>query len=174
MSMKKDWFALLTKSNFENVVCERILQKNIEIFLPTIKTKSRQKNKPTMIDRPLFPGYLFVKSSPAPQTYLKILQTPGAVRLLGNKDNPVPVPATQIESLRILTKSDADIITGDSIKLTKGTPVMIMEGPMAGIKGIFIKYKGAHRVIIDIDSLQQFAGIEVNKGSIEKVPDIML
>ncbi|MCD4743677.1 MAG: UpxY family transcription antiterminator, partial [Desulfobacteraceae bacterium] len=169
MSMKKNWFALLTKSNFENVVCERILQKNIEIFLPKIKTKSRQKNKTTMIDRPLFPGYLFVKSSPDPQTYLKILQTPGAVRLLGNKDNPVPVPATQIESLRILTKSDADIITGDSIKLTKGTPVMIMEGPMAGIKGIFIKYKGTQRVIIDIDSLQQFAGIEVNKESIEKV-----
>ncbi len=174
MNMEQHWFVLLTKSNFENVVCERIYQKNFEIFLPTIKTKSRARNKKIMIDRPLFPGYIFVKSYSDPQTYLNILKTPGAVRLLGNKDNPVPVPTIQIESLKILTKSEADIITGDSIKLKKGTPVLIINGPMVGVKGIFIKYKGKNRVIIDIDSLNQFAGIEVPKENIEKVPDIML
>jgi transcription antitermination factor NusG len=172
--MKQHWFALLTKSNFENVVCERIYQKKFEIFLPKIKTKSRARNKKTMINRPLFPGYIFVKSYSDPQTYLNILKTPGAVRLLGNKESPVPVPSSQIESLKILTKSDADIITGDSLKLKKGTPVLITNGPMVGVKGIFIKYKGKNRVIIDIDSLKQFAGIEVMKENIEKVPDIML
>ncbi len=174
MNMEQSWFALLTKSNFENVVCERIFKKNIEIFLPTIKTKSRQRNKKIMIDRPLFPGYVFVKSSVNPQTYLNILKTPGAVRLLGTKGTPVPIPETQIESLKILTKSDNDIVTGDSRKLKKGTPVMITSGPMIGVKGLFIKYKGKNRVIIDIDSLKQFAGIEVMKDCVEKVPDIML
>jgi transcriptional antiterminator NusG len=174
MNIEQQWFVLLTKSNFENVVCERIYQKNFEIFLPKIKIKSRQRNKKTMIERPLFPGYIFVKTYTDPQTHLNILKTPGAVRLLGNKDNPVPVPTTQIESLRILTKSDTDIITGDSKKLKKGTPVLIIGGPMVGIKGIFIKYKGKNRVIIDIDSLKQFAGIEVLKENIEKVPEIML
>ena len=174
MNKEQNWFVLLTKSNFENVVCERILQKNFEIFLPKIKRKSRQKKIRTMIDRPLFPGYVFVKSSLDPQTHLNILKTPGAVRLLGNKNNPVPVPTIQIESLKILTKSDQEIITGDSRKLKKGTPVMITNGPMAGMKGIFIKYRGKHRVIIDIDSLKQFAGIEVMKESVEKLPDIML
>ncbi len=51
---------------------------------------------------------------------------------------------------------------------------MIIGGPMVGIKGLFIKYKGKSRVIIDIDSLKQFAGIEVLKENIEKLPDIML
>ena len=174
MNMEQHWFVLLTKSNFENVVCERIYQKYFEILLPTIKTKSRAKNKKDMIDRPLFPGYLFVKSHSDPKTYLNILKTPGAVRLLGNKDNPVPVPSTQIESLKILTKSETEIVTGDSIKLKKGTPVLIINGPLVGVKGIFIKYKGKNRVIIDIDSLKQFAGIEVLKENIEKLPDIML
>ncbi len=174
MNIEKHWYVLLTKSNFENVVCERIYQKKFEIFLPKIKTKSRSKNKKTMINRPLFPGYVFVKSYSDPQTCLNILKTPGAVRLLGNNDNPVPVPTSQIESLKILTKSDADIITGDSQKLKKGTPVMIIDGPMAGVKGIFIKYKGKSRVIVDIDSLKQFAGIEILEENIEKLPDIML
>lgn len=174
MNKEQKWFALLTKSNFENVVCERIFKKNIEIFLPKIKTKSRQKNKNVMIDRPLFPGYLFVKSSSDPQTYLNILKTPGAVRLLGTNDTPVPIPFSQIESLKILTKADTEIVTGDSKKLKKGTPVLITRGPMVGVKGIFIKYKGKTRVIIDIDSLKQFAGIEVLKEDVEKVPDIML
>ncbi len=173
MNMEQQWFVLLTRCNFENVVCERIYQKNFEIFLPQIKTKSRQKKK-IMVNKPLFPGYLFVKSSYNPQAHLDILKTPGAVRLLGNKDNPVPVPEVQIESLKILTKSDADIVVGDSIKLKKGTHVMIINGPMLGLRGIFIKYKGKNRVVIDIDSLNQFAGIEVKKENIEKVPDIML
>ncbi len=174
MNNEPQWFALLTRSNFENVVCERIYQKNFEIFLPTIKAKSRQRNKKVMISRPLFPGYLFVKAYSDPQTCVNILKTPGAVRLLGNQDNPVPVPATQIESLKILTKSGTDIITGDSAKLKKGTPVMITAGAMIGVKGIFVKYKGKNRVIIDIDSLKQFAGIEVMEKDIERVPDIML
>jgi transcription termination/antitermination protein NusG len=174
MNKDQNWFALLTKSNFENVVYERISKKNIDIFLPKIKKKSRQRNKKIMIDRPLFPGYLFVKTSTDPQTYLNILKTPGAVRLLGTKDNPVPIPMTQIESLKILTKSETEIITGDSRKLSKGTPVMITSGPMVGVKGVFIKYKGKNRVIIDIDSLKQFAGIEVLEECVEKVPDIML
>ncbi len=170
----ENWFALLTKSNFENVVYERIYQKNIEIFLPKVKIKSRRKKKTTMIDRPLFPGYIFVKTACNPKAYLDILKTPGAVRLLGNVESPVPVPSTQIDSLRILTKSETEVITGDSTKLKKGTPVMITDGPMSGFKGIFIKYKGKNRVVVDIDSLKQFAGIEALREDVEKVPDILL
>ncbi len=174
MNTEQNWFALLTKSNFENVVNTRIQNKDIETFLPKIKTKSRQKNRRILVERPLFPGYLFVKSLSDPQAYLNILKTQGAVRLLGTKDNPVPIPLSQIESLKILTQSDNKIITGDSNKLKKGTPVIITNGPLVGVKGIFLKYKGKNRLIVDIDSLKQFAGIEVIKENVEIAPDIML
>ncbi len=173
MTLKKNWFALLTRSNYENIVYESILQKKIEAFLPRIKTKSRRRDRHIMLEKPLFPGYVFVKTSIFPNEQLNILKTTGAVRILGNTNGPVPVSSTQIESLRILTSTEIDVITGNSAKLKQGDPVMILEGPMAGMKGEFVHYKGKSRVVIHVDALRQFAGIEVEEHNVEKLPDLL-
>ncbi len=168
----ENWFVLLTRSNFEQTVHKTIAQKNIESFLPTIKRKSRRKDRSLMIDLPLFPGYLFVKSDQAPASQLNILKTTGAVRLLGNQSGPVPVPTSQIESLKLLTKIKTDLITGTNLRLEKGDPVMITQGPMAGVRGEFTHHKGKGRVVINIDVLGQYAGVEVEEENVEKVPDL--
>ncbi len=168
------WFALLTKSNFEQTVFDKIVKKNIEAFLPKTKRKSRRKDRSLMIDVPLFPGYIFVQSSFEAYDHLKILKTVGAVRLLGNKSKPVPVSPSQIESLKILTSTDLDITTGFNSCMKKGDPVMILEGPMAGVKGEFIRYKGKESVIIKIDLLGQYAGTEISRDSVEKISKVLV
>ena len=75
-----NWFALLTKSNFEKTVIKSIASKDIEVFLPTMKRKSTRKDRSLMIEVPLFSGYVFVKSAYDPQAQLDILKTIGAVR----------------------------------------------------------------------------------------------
>ncbi|MCK5348836.1 MAG: UpxY family transcription antiterminator [Desulfobacula sp.] len=167
------WFALLTRSNFEQTVHTNIVKKKIEAFLPTTKRKSRRKDRNLMIKIPLFPGYIFVKSTVDPSDQLNILKTIGAVRLLGNQSGPVPVPQSQVESLKILTNANMDLITGINIRIKKGEPVMILEGPMAGIKGEFSRYKGKGRVVIKIEVLGQYAGVEVKEDNVEKVPDFL-
>jgi transcription termination/antitermination protein NusG len=170
---KLNWFALLTKSNFEQTVFNNIVKKNIEAFLPKKKKKSRRKDRNLMIEVPLFPGYIFVQSTFEAADQLKILKTVGAVRLLGNKSEPVPVPSTQIESLRILTNANMDLVTGTNIRMKKGDFVMILEGPMAGAKGEFTRYKGKGRVIIKIDILGQYAGVEVLEENVEIISDLL-
>ena len=171
--LEKKWFALLTRSNFEQTVYNQIVNKNIESYLPTIRKKSSRKDRHIMLDRPLFPGYLFVRSTFASADQLQILKTTGAVRLIGNQKGPVPVPDIQIESLKILTSSNIDLITGSCVKLEKGDPVQILSGPMAGVRGEFIRYKGGGRVVIKMDLLGQYAGVEVNENDIEKIPDLL-
>lgn len=172
MTDLKHWFVLLTRSNFEQTVHKAITQKKIEAFLPTVKRKSIRKDRHLMIDFPLFPGYIFVKSQTTPASQLHILKTIGAVRLLGNHTGPVPVPDSQIESLKLLTMLKTDLITGANIGLKKGDPVMIIEGPMAGVRGEFTHHKGKGRVVIKIDVLGQYAGVEVEKENVEKIPDL--
>ncbi len=174
MMNKQKWYALLTRSRFENIVHDSITKKSIEAFLPKIKTISRRKDRRVIIDVPLFPGYLFVKTSSDPRHQLKILKTTGVVRLLGCNNGPVPVPSDSIESLKIITGSDMDIIIkGSTSEMSQGTPVMIISGPMAGVKGEFVKYKNKSRVIIRIETMGQFAGVETDKENLEKLPDIM-
>ena len=168
-----NWFALLTRSNFEQTVHTSIVNKKIEAFLPRIKRKSKRKDRSLMIEVPLFPGYLFVKSTFEPADQLNILKTTGAVRLLGNQTGPVPVPVSQIESLRILTSTNMDLVTGANILLKTGDLVMILEGPLAGVKGEFTRYKGKGRVVIKIDALGQYAGVEVQEENIEKISSLL-
>ena len=168
-----NWFALLTRSNFEQTVYNSIMKKKIEAFLPKSKRKSRRKDRNLMLEVPLFPGYIFVKSTFDAAYQLNILKTIGAVRLLGNQAGPVPVPETQVESLKILTSANTDLITGTTIRIEKGDPVIILEGPMAGAKGEFTRYKGRGRVVVKIDILGQYAGVEVEEDNVEKIPDFL-
>ncbi|WP_321495856.1 UpxY family transcription antiterminator [uncultured Desulfobacter sp.] len=167
------WFALLTRSNFEQTVYSRICQKNIDAFLPRTRKPSKRKDRKLMIETPLFPGYVFVKSTSAPVDQLPILKTVGAVRLLGNSAGPLPVPEHQIESLKLLTSVTQDLITGNIIELQKGDAVMILEGPMAGLKGEFFQHKGKGRIIIKVDLLGRYAGVEVDCDKVEKIPTLL-
>lgn len=173
MNQNLNWFALLTRSNFEQTVYTSISGKKINAFLPRTRKKSRRKDRKVMIETPLFPGYPFVRSSFEPAYQLRILKTLGAVRLLGNQQGPVPVPDSQIESLKLMTNANMDLITGSTIQLTKGDPIMILQGPMAGLKGEFSRHKGKGRVIIKIDLLGQFAGVEIAEEDVEKIPDLL-
>jgi len=168
-----NWFALLTRSNFEQTVYNSITGKKIDAFLPKTRKKSRRKDRKLMIETPLFPGYLFVRSSFEPAHQLSILKTMGAVRMLGNTKGPVPIPDSQITALQLLTNANIDLITGNVTRLQKGDTVMILEGPMAGLKGEFFRHKGKGRVIVKIDLLGQYAGVEIDEGNVEKFPNLL-
>jgi len=96
------------------------------------------------------------------------------VRLLGNQTGPVSIPDIQVESLKIMTSSHMDLITGSNISLKKGDPVLIIEGPLAGIRGEFIRQKGKGRVVIKIDLLNRYAGTEIEEDKIEKIHELLV
>ncbi len=169
-----NWFALLTKSNFEQIVYDNLVKKRIETFLPKTKRKSKRKDRNLVIEVPLFSGYVFVKSTFESAFQINILKTFGAVRLLGNQSGPISVPQSQIESLKIMANANIDLITGTNIKLKKGDPVMILEGPMAGVKGEFTRYKGKGHIIVKIDILGQYAGTEIAENKVEKISDLLI
>jgi len=95
------WYVLHTKSRSEKVVHEVLNKKAIEVFLPTVVVRSKRKDRRVMLDMPLFPGYVFVKTDLQADRYLNILKTPGAVKLIGNKEGPVAVETPVIESLQM-------------------------------------------------------------------------
>jgi len=165
------WYVLHTKSRFENVVNEGLIKKSIEVFLPKVQVKSKRRDRKAMIRVPLFPGYLFVKSDLNPNEHLEIVKTVGAVRLIGNKDGPIPVPSDTIKSLEIMVGGNNPVITGTRFK--KGDRVIVVYGPFAGVIGTFARYKGKGRVIVNIEALGQFAGVDVSEEDIEKLHEIL-
>ena len=169
--LKHAWYALHTKSRFENVVSEGLLKKSLQAFLPKIKVKSRRRDRKLMIRVPLFPGYIFVKTDLNPTEHLEILKTVGAVQLVGNKDGPISIADETIDSLKIMIATDSPITTGS--RFQKGDRVMVVYGPFAGVMGTFVRYRGKGRVVVNIQALGQHAGVDVSEDDVERLPEIL-
>lgn len=158
------WYVLHTKSRFENVVHDGLVKKSVNVFLPRVLIQSRRRDRKKMIRVPLFPGYVFVKTDLNPLAHLEILKTVGAVRLIGNKNEPLPVPDNVIDSLKIMTGGDLPIETGS--RFQAGDRVVVVNGPFTGVVGTFVRYKGGGRVIVDVEALGQYAAVEVDEADV--------
>jgi transcription elongation factor/antiterminator RfaH len=169
--LERLWYVLHTKSRHEKVVNDLLLKKSLEAYLPLVTVRSKRRDRKVMIRVPLFPGYLFVKTDLHPNSHLEVVKTAGAVRLIGNKLGPVPVPDETVDSLQIMVESNHPVTTGHRLK--SGDRVMVVYGPFAGVVGNFVRYGGKGRVIINIDVLGQYAGVEVGEEDIEIIPKIL-
>jgi len=169
--LTRRWYVLHTRSRHESVVCDGLVKKSLEAFLPKIKVRSSRRDRKAMIHIPLFPGYLFIKTDLHPHSHIEVVKTAGAVRLIGSRQGPVPVPDETIESLKIMVASELPIGTGS--RLQPGARVMVVQGPFAGVAGTFVRYRGQGRVLVNIEALGQYAGVNVNEDDIETLPPIL-
>lgn len=165
----RQWYALHTRSRFENVVLEGLGRKEVEVFLPRITIQSRRLDRKKMIQVPLFPGYLFVKTSLSPHEHLEIVKTTGVVTFVGNLQGPDAIPVESIESLKIMVLNSQEILSG--IKFKHGDPVRVVSGPFAGVWGEFVRYRGKGRVVVNIAAMGQNAAVDVSKEDIEIIRD---
>jgi transcriptional antiterminator NusG len=133
------WWALHTRSRFEQKVHTGLCGKSLEAFLPKIQVMSRRKDRRKMIMVPLIPGYVFVRSTLAPEEYHRIIQTVGVVRMVSFKGKPVPADEQEISSLMILDGTDRTVQNRSYMQ--KGDRVMIMEGPLKGLEGFYVRHK---------------------------------
>jgi len=162
------WYAVHTRSRFEQKVYDGIYSKSIEVFLPRIQIISRRKDRHKKILVPLLPGYVFVNTSMEPAEYLKILKTVGVVRLVGFEGKPVPARDEEINSLMILDGTDRTVQNREYIN--KGDRVMIMGGPLKGLIGFYLRSKGQdNKIVVSIDLLHRSLEIEIEDWALEKV-----
>ena len=168
--LSQSWYVLHTRSRFESVVNECLLKKSMEAFLPKIQVRSKRRDRRMLIRVPLFPGYIFVKTSLDPYEHVEIVKTTGAVRLIGNRKGPVPVPQETVDSLKIMIAGDNPVTTGSRFK--KGDRVIVVNGPFAGVVGTFMRYRGRERVIVNIEALGQYAGVDVHEDDVEVLPPV--
>jgi transcription termination/antitermination protein NusG len=165
-----NWYVLHTRSRFENVVNDGLYRKALDVFLPKHQVPSKRRDRRVVLRVPLFPGYVFVKTDLTPDQHISILKTVGVVRIVGNKDGPLSVPEDTIESLRIMVTGDQTVTTGKRFR--KGDKVIVLAGPFTGVTGFFLRYRGKGRVVINLEALGQYAGVDVEESEVEVLPSI--
>ena len=160
------WYAVHTSCRHEDMVHMRLAAKEIPVFLPKIEKWSTRKDRKKRIRVPLFNGYLFINVHLDKYTWLHVLKTPGVARIVGNQNEPVPIPDEQIDSIRILLNNDVMLNPVPYLKI--GQRVRIVNGPLTGVEGILVKtHPGKNKLVVSVDLLQRSLCVELNSIDVE-------
>ena len=163
--MVSSWYAVHVRSRHEFAVSKNLQAKGIEVFLPTVEKIRQWKDRRKRVSFPLFPGYLFVRISNAIQSYLQVVKTAGVVKILGNLDGFVPVPEEQIHYLHTLVQSRFPL--EEHRFLTEGQEVRIVQGPLRGVQGVFIRRDGIEKLVVSVNLIQRGVAVRVNLKDVE-------
>ncbi len=166
------WYAVYTRSRHEKRVYQQLATKIAEVFLPLARVWSRRKDRRVKYDKPLLPGYLFVREVLSPATRLSVLETFGVVRILssraGDQALPEPIPDGQIESLKILVAARREMRPCDYLAV--GEEVEVVAGPFMGASGKLARVNPkTNRLVVSIDLVNQAVAVDIDVADVKKV-----
>jgi transcription antitermination factor NusG len=160
------WYALYTRPRAEKQVYQRLVEAGIETFLPLQKTYRQWSDRKKLVEKPLLSSYIFVmtKSRYFPSVY----KTQGVVKFVTFEGHPASIPQKQIDNLRLLINSDAEIeVTSE--KFEQGDNVEVVSGSLVGLTGELIKIGHSKRVVVRIDRLDQNLILKIPKTFLRKI-----
>ena len=162
-----NWYALHTHSKQEDRADENLRSWNVETFTP--KLRARRSNPygrtPIYFTKPLFPRYIFARFRAA--EFHKVRFTRGVASVVGIGNIPAPIDDQVIAIIKSQSDADSIVKIGDGLKV--GSEVVICEGPLKGLTGIFErKMKDSDRVMILLNTVSYQSHIVIERQVLRK------
>lgn len=161
------WYAVWTRSNCESRVSEHLSTIGATVFFPKVMAWGHGPRGRQLAERPLFPGYLFVRQHMDKTTHVRILETQGVVRVLGeNWDRLAWIPDDEMMAVERMVSSDVNAFrhhTPDA-----GEPVRVTDGPLRGLEGRFVRAHPSRGLfVVAITLLHRSIAAEIDAAHVE-------
>jgi len=160
------WYALRVKSRFENSVVTHLQGRGYESFLPMYKSRRRWSDRFKEIELPLFAGYVFCQLNPLDR--LPILTVPGVVHVVGIGRNPAPIDESEIAAIQATVKSGLPSQPWPFLQI--GHTVRIEHGPLYGVEGVLLGFRGHHRLVLSVTLLQRSVAVQIDEAWVHPIP----
>ncbi len=158
------------RSNFERKASTIVAERSrCPVFYPGYTVHSMRRGTEHEIQRPLFPGYFFVRCDLAHGSKNDILSVSGVVSIVNVRGRPVPVEPRVIDSLVILNGRQ-DLVRPHPF-LREGARVVVRSGPFAGARGILVQGRGRRpSLVVSLNILGRSVGVTVDPLDLEPDP----
>jgi transcription antitermination factor NusG len=160
----RDWYAFRVRPRHEKLVSMSLRGKGYEEFLPLTRSRRKWADRSTVIEMPLFPGYIFCDVERA--EIGRIRCTHGILDVIRAGSSPLPAKRGEIEGLRTATKADLPLESWPYIDPSTTGRLLIMSGPLNGLSGMLIRVRGKQRLILSVDMLCRSVLVEVPLSSV--------
>lgn len=152
------WYAVRVRSNFERQVHTMLTCTGFDAFLPTYRQRRCWSDRIKELDVPVFPGYMFCRLGP--QQRAPLLKTPGVVNVVGIGRTPEPISEEEISAVRLIVERTLTARPWPFLHV--GQKVRIHKGPLSGVEGFLVEFKGSFRVVVSVSLLQRSVAAEVD------------
>jgi transcription antitermination factor NusG len=159
------WYALRVRSRYEHTVARHSQGRGYESFVPLYKSRHRWSDRFKEIDLPLFPGYVFCKFDSLNR--LPILSIPGVVHVVGVGKTPVPIDESEIAAIQAAVKSGLPRQPWPFLEI--GHRVRIEYGPLCGVEGILLGFRGHQRLVLSVTLLQRSVAVQIDEAWVQPI-----
>jgi transcription termination/antitermination protein NusG len=162
------WFAIEVKQRYERFVAGILEEKQIAALSPFYVVRKQVSDKVRALEIPFFPGYVFGRFDPAKR--MPVLTTPGVRRIVSIGKEPVALSDEEVHSVQLLLRSKSNVQQHPYLRL--GSPVLIVRGPLAGLRGYLVEMKSSYRVIVSVTLIQRSIAAEVDISMLSADPSV--
>jgi transcription antitermination factor NusG len=156
------WRAVYVNSRSEKKVMNALLDKNIEAYVPIVKTMRQWSDRKKMVEVALLNGYVFLHISEKEQE--EVLLTPGVIRFVRSEGKIAFVRDIEIDRLKQL------VVLGYHLEaaaidqtFSKGDKVNISAGVLKGLEGVIISDHDQKHLLVLLESIGQCIKVSLPK-----------
>ena len=163
-----DWYVVHTKPRQEQRAILNLERQGYQCYLPLFPVEKIRQKRLVVIDEPLFPRYLFIRldSNLTGKSWAPIRSTLGVSRLVAFGQHPIKVDPSLINALM---RHDECFRAEPNRLFNEGEPVVIMDGPFAGIQAIYQMPDGVSRALVLIEILSNPTTMRIEVSSLRKL-----
>lgn len=156
-----EWFVLHTRSRQEKALADDLSARGITHYLPLVNRIKYWGKRKTVVDEPLFPGYLFLRGriddayiADRTRHVAAIIPVSDQQRLLW-----------ELKNLWQALRHKAPLDPYSYLK--KGVRVEVTSGPLRGLQGLIEARTSVERLILAVDILGRAVSIELHGAMVE-------
>ena len=159
------WFAAETRPRYEKKVAVELENKEVETFLPLVASPRQWSDRRCTVQLPLFQNYVFVRIAETSTQRIAVLRTHGVKGFVGVRGIGVPIPESEIESVRTLLAQGVSLEVHPFLNL--GQRVRICGGSLGGVQGILLERHNDRSLVISIHLIQRSLAIRLAGYQVE-------
>jgi transcription antitermination factor NusG len=141
-----------------------LAERSLEHYLPLYESPRKWKDRKVIVQQPMFDGYVFAKCSPADRH--RVLGIHSVVRCVSVQGAPVVIPDEEFARMRLLLDTQS---AKPYPYLEAGKRVRLCGGALDGFEGRYIRWKGKHRAIVQLDHIMRAVMVDVDAADLRVV-----
>ncbi len=161
------WKAVYVNSRSEKKVSKKLIETNIESYVPLKKELKHWSDRKKLVITPLIPGYVFLKIEEKNRE--KVFEISGVIQFLRYNGKDAVIYDKEIEILKSIEEKGYYVEGKFGTDLNIGDLVEIKAGPFKGYEGLITQTKSEQICYVVIKSIDFQLKIQLPKETLEKI-----